>query len=57
MKRSDTTAADTPARLLATFIDRFEPGIATLVRQARGANLYFMYGVALPDPHRRPRRR
>ena len=57
MKRSDTTAADTPAKLLATFIDRFEPGIARLVRQARGANLYFMYGVALPDPHRRPRRR
>lgn len=85
---------DSPARQLDTFIDRFDPAIRRVVRQARtrlrrrmptaielvydnynalaigfassermsdaivslavyarGVNLYFLYGVALPDPH------
>jgi hypothetical protein len=88
-------AADSPARQLDTCLERFDPSIQTLVREARarlrrrlptalelvydnynalaigfasserksdaivslavyarGVNLYFIYGAALPDPHR-----
>lgn len=94
MTRNAPAAATTPARQLAAFLSRFEPGIQKLVREARaklrrrlpaamelvydnynalaigfaaserasdaivslavyarGVNLYFIYGVALPDPH------
>ena len=94
MKRSAPVAAISPARQLNTFIDRFDPAIRKVVREARaklrrrlptaielvydnynalaigfgsteraadwivslavyarGVNLYFIYGVALDDPH------
>lgn len=94
MKQRTPVAADSPAKQLNTFLDRFDPAIRKLVREARrklrrrlpaaielvydnynalaiafassergsdaivslavyarGVNLYFIYGVALPDPH------
>jgi hypothetical protein len=95
MKRRAPAETSSPARQLNTFLDRFDPPIRKIVREARarlrrrlptaielvydnynalaigfasserasdaivsiavyarGVNLYFIYGVALPDPHR-----
>ena len=95
MKRRMPRDADSPARQLTVLLERFDPKLRRLVREARarlrrrlptaielvydnqralaigfsasermsdtivslaiyasGVNLYFMYGAALPDPHR-----